>query len=163
MHGLSYWDYMVNHLCSCLSRSPSTSICPWSTLQGETQNTTSSSYSVHHCALLYAIFMKQKTQHINIETVITQFIFMMRLTKWIRLELWSLIHWFSYTACEMFSLTLFPAFPLRPAGPGNPRGPLKKNNKKQKERDDFKGYWMSIGNIKRKCPHRRPVLSTVPF
>ncbi len=86
------------------------------------------------CAPLYAIFMKQKTQHINIETVITQFIFMMRLIKWIRLELWSLIHWFSYTAWEMFSLTLFPGFPLRPAGPGNPRGPLKEKNKKQRER-----------------------------
>lgn len=31
--------------------------------------------------------MNQKTQHINIETVIAQFIFMMSLIKWITLEL----------------------------------------------------------------------------
>lgn len=83
-----------------------------------------------HCFMQYS----WSKMHINIETVIAQFIFMMRLIKWIRLELWSLIHWFSYTACEMFSLTLFPGFPLRPAGPGNPRGPWKEKNKNQTER-----------------------------
>lgn len=97
----------------------------------------------------YAIFMNQKTQHINIETcyrpihIHDEFNYMDHTWTMITLPL------IFYTVWEMFSLTLFPGFPLRPAGPGNPRGPLNERNKKQTERWRwwvqgffFKGYWM---------------------
>lgn len=71
---------------------------------------------------------QKKTQHINIETAVAQFIFMMKLIKMD--HTWTLnIDFFFNTMCEMFSLTLFPGFPLGPAEPGNPRGPLKERNK----------------------------------
>lgn len=125
---------MTNHLCSCLSRSPSTSIRSWPALQGETQNTTSSSYSMHHCVeCLCNIHEPKNTAHqyrncyrpIHIHG---EFNCMDHTWTLITLPL------IFYTVCEMFSLTLFPGFPLRPEGPGKPRGPLNERNKKQTER-----------------------------
>jgi len=69
--------------------------------------------------------MNQKTQHINIETVIAQFIFMVRLMKWITLELWSLFHWFFLHSVWDVQSYHLPRFSIKTSRTWQPTWPLK--------------------------------------